>query len=63
MQLTLATKELSFTEMLLDLTLKSNLDSNLNLKYISNDELLFRTENIVQTERKIMHLVLIACTQ
>ena len=33
-------------------------DENTNLKYISNDELLFRTENLVQTERKIMHLVL-----
>ncbi len=33
-------------------------DENINLKYISNDELLFRTENLVQTERKIMHLVL-----
>ena len=38
--------ELSFTE------------ENLNLEYISNDELLFRTETLVQTERKIMHLVL-----
>ena len=33
-------------------------EENINLKYISNDELLFRTENLVQTERKIMHLVL-----
>ena len=33
-------------------------DENINLKYISNDELLFRTETLVQTERKIMHLVL-----
>ncbi len=33
-------------------------DASINLKYISNDELLFRTENLVQTERKIMHLVL-----
>ncbi len=38
----------------------SNSDTSLdfNLKYISNDDLLFRTENLVQTERKIMHLVL-----
>ncbi len=33
-------------------------DEIINMKYISNDELLFRTENLVQTERKIMHLVL-----
>ncbi len=33
-------------------------DESVNLKYISNDDLLFRTENLVQTERKIMHLVL-----
>ncbi len=33
-------------------------DDNYDLKYISNDDLLFRTENLVQTERKIMHLVL-----
>ena len=33
-------------------------DENINLKYISDDELLFRTETLVQTERKIMHLVL-----
>ncbi len=33
-------------------------NENINLKYISNDELLFRTETLVQTERKIMHLVL-----
>ncbi len=36
----------------------SFLDDNYSLKYISNDDLLFRTENLVQTERKIMHLVL-----
>ena len=34
------------------------MQSNLNLKNLSNDELLLRTENLVQTERKIMHLVL-----
>ena len=34
-------------------------DENINLKYISNEDLLFRTQNLVQTERKIMHLVLI----
>ncbi len=33
-------------------------DENINLKYISNSDLLSRTENLVQTERKIMHLVL-----
>ncbi len=33
-------------------------EENINLRYISNDDLLFRTENLVQTERKIMHLVL-----
>ncbi len=33
-------------------------DETINLKYISNDDLLFRTESLVQTERKIMHLVL-----
>ncbi len=33
-------------------------DSDLNLKYISDADLLFRTENFVKTERKIMHLVL-----
>ena len=32
---------------------------NIILRYISNDDLLFRTENLVQTERKIMHLVLV----
>ncbi len=32
--------------------------SDLNLKYISNDDLLFRTQHLVQTERKIMHSVL-----
>ena len=36
-----------------------NLEINHNLKYISNDDLLFQTENLVQTERKIMHLVLV----
>ena len=36
-----------------------NLEINHNLKYISNDDLLFRTENLFQTERKIMHLVLV----
>lgn len=34
------------------------MQSNINLKSISNDELLLKTENLVQTERKIMHLVL-----
>ncbi len=33
-------------------------EENINLKYISNRDLLSRTENLVQTERKIMHLVL-----
>ncbi len=42
-------------ESALDLNLS---EENINLKYISNDDLLFRTENLVQTERKIMHLVL-----
>ncbi len=35
-----------------------NLLPEFNLKYTSNDELLYRTEQLVQTERKIMHLVL-----
>ncbi len=39
-----------------DLNLK--LSSNPVLKYISNADLLLRTENLVQTERKIMHLIL-----
>ncbi len=34
------------------------MQSNINLKSISNDALLLKTENLVQTERKIMHLVL-----
>ncbi len=55
MQLSSAAIEFSFIEKTLDL----NLDSNRNLKYISNDELLFRTENIVRTERKIMYIVLV----
>ncbi len=36
----------------------SSAATNIHLKYISNDDLLFRTKNLVQTERKIMHLVL-----
>ena len=33
-------------------------EENINLKYISNSDLLSRTQNLDQTERKIMHLVL-----
>ncbi len=40
----------------MELNLTADLDISLN--YISNDELIFRTENLVQIERKIMHLVL-----
>ena len=50
---------LSATESILTELKLSFDDKNQNLKYISNDELIFRTENLVQTERKIMHLVLI----
>ncbi len=39
----------------IELELKT--DENINLKYISNDELLFRTENLLQTERKIMQVL------
>ncbi len=38
--------------------INSDWNSDLNLKNISNKDLLLRTENLVQTERKIMHLVL-----
>ena len=41
------------------MAINSIYNSDLNLKGISNDDLLLRTENLVQTERKIMHLVLI----
>ncbi len=34
-------------------------EENMNLKNVSNEVLLLRTENLVHTERKIMHLVLI----
>ncbi len=60
MQLNISKSRSNFSEVKsllpkLDLCLS---DESINLKYISNDELLFRTENLVQTERKIMHLVL-----
>ncbi len=48
--------ELTFTALNSNSVLSQ--DDTCNLKYISNDDLLFRTENLVQTERKIMHLVL-----
>ena len=58
MELTFAAKNLKSKP---DLSLNLNLtaDIDVNLRYISNDDLLFRTENLVQTERKIMHLVLL----
>ncbi len=42
----------------MQLDIDAHANEIINLKYISNDDLLFRTENLVQTERKIMHLVL-----
>ncbi len=56
MQSSSAVMELSAKEKNKDLNSETSLV--LNLKYISNDELLYRTQNLVQTERKIMHLVL-----
>lgn len=38
--------------------INSNRELDSNLKNISNEDLLVKTENLVQTERKIMHLVL-----
>ncbi len=64
MEATFPAKKLNFTEGTLNqysnLILNLNLTSDLgvNLKYISNDDLLFRTAKFVQTESKIMHLVL-----
>ena len=48
---------LNLSEFEIGITLESQ-SSHQNLKYISNDDLLFRTENLVKTERKIMHFVL-----
>ncbi len=31
--------------------INAHADESINLKYISNDDLIFRTENLVQTER------------
>ena len=47
----------NLTEHEIGITLDSQ-SSDEYLKYISNDDLLFRTENLVKTERKIMHFVL-----
>ncbi len=48
---------LNLSEFEIGITLESQ-SSHQNLKYISDDDLLFRTENLVKTERKIMHFVL-----
>ncbi len=58
MELTFAAEKLNFEQENLNSKSIIYQDNNYNLKYISNDDLLFRTENLVQTERKIMHLVL-----
>ncbi len=58
MELTFAAENLSFEKKNLNSNPVLSQDDTRNLKYISNDDLLFRTENLVQTERKIMHLVL-----
>ncbi len=41
-----------------NLSFTPDLNTIHDLKYIYNDDLLHRTGNLVQTERKIMHLVL-----